>query len=204
MKPRLITALKTLTIILVFASIVGSCYYLFVYDRYEKSLTYSPEIEISFLESETERLLPIKENNSVEEVIKDGRFKAVFILNCSKSSVDEIKENIDSIMKWHYKDRQHFSFNDSSEIVIWEAHYTPIVKALGHGWWYSDGNEYERLYGEEKAEGKPNFRNHFCFTIRKNDEQFFFDIFCNTNDAEKAFSKAVDYINQLNENDTGF
>jgi len=183
-------------LVFILISIVGSALYLFVYDA-NKPRMYQPEMDKVFIQDEIERLETTFNSEFHDEVIiENSDFEGILLYNCSVSSVEEIKEYIQVFSKSEYNGR-HISFkNDSYEMYIANARYMPIIKALGHNWLHYRGNLYQRYYGKEEAQGKPNYRNQYIFVIRKDNYRFIFNVFCKETDAEKALSTAVTHINE--------
>lgn len=180
---------------LLILAVAGTVYYLFVYDKHKPRL-YQPQMTYSFLQAEIERLEPIAENSYAEVFITKDGFKGILGYNCTKSSIDEIKKVFAQLTR-NDIDGEHIVFpDDSYEIFVDKARYTPITDPLGYGWFDYSGNLYKDRYGKEEAKGKPNYRNQFSFVIRKDDEQFWFTMFCNTDDAEKALSESISYVNE--------
>lgn len=187
-----------IVIMLFLISVIGIGYYLFIYDM-NKPREYQPQIEGSFLQTEIKRLAPVITEKREEVIIEQNGFKGIVNWGCAKGSIEEIQEYIQFVIDFRYPYGEHFVFEeDSSEIVVWDARYTPLAEAWGYGWWSYEGNLYEKFHGREKAAEKPNFRNLFSFTIRREDEQFQLYIFCDTESAEKALSETIDYINVQN------
>ena len=187
-------ALVIVTVILLTFVIIGMVIFLFVFDR-NKPQIYQPQVDYRFLQNEIERLDSFAGNLSGEVTVSQGEFKGIIAYDRSENSVAEIKEYFSYLSRNPYYGT-HITFpNDDYEIFISEARYTPIVQALGYGWLHYEGNLYAQRNGRDAAEGKPNFRNCFNFTIRKADEQFVFTVYCNTSDAEKALTEAIDYVN---------
>lgn len=148
----------------------------------------------SFLQSEIERLESLGENTELEISIEESNFKGIVQIGYSKSSAKEIKDYFKYLSRNNGIDGTYITFPDETyEIFVEKARYNSIIETLGYSWWDKTGNLYATFNGKEKAEGKPNYRNRFNFVIRKNDEQFSFTVYCNTNDAEKALSVVIDY-----------
>lgn len=199
--------LKNIIVTLIVVSVIGVLGYLFIYDLNKPSI-YQPEMDTEFLQSEIERIATI-EADSVYMVCEDeilitqDGFKGMITYYCCEKPFDEE-------IKGSYHDGngstlgELIRISDSAEIFVWQAYYTPIVSAWGYGWLNHDGNLYANSlskYGyadkasREAAEGKPNFRSYFKFTIMRDNELFFFELYCNTDNAEKALSGIIDYIN---------
>lgn len=182
--------------ILLTLAIIGMVIFLFAFDRNNPQL-YHPQIDYRSLQNEIGRLAPLSKELSGEAIVSQDGFEGIIVYDRSKSSVAEIKEYLAYLSRNPY-DGTHITFpNDDYEIFVSAARYTPIVQAWGYGWLHYEGNLYARRNGRDAAEGKPNFRNCFNFTIRKADEQFVFTVYCNTSDAEKALTEAIDYVSAL-------
>ena len=187
-------ALIIVTVILLTFAIIGMVIFLFVFDR-NKPQHYQPQVDYRFLQNEIERLDSFAERLVGEATVSQGNFKGIIAYDRSESSVAETKEYFSYLSRNPYYGT-HITFpNDNYEIFISEARYTPIVEALGYDWLHYRGNLYAQKNGRDAAEGKPNFRNYFSFTVRKAEELFVFTIYCNTSDAEKALSEAVNCMN---------
>lgn len=187
-------ALVIVTVVLLAFVIIGMVIYLFVFDR-NKPQSYQPQVDYRFLQNEIERLDSFAENLSGEATVSQGEFKGIIAYGCLESSAAEIKKYFSYLSRNPYYGT-HITFpNDDYEIFISEARYTPIVKAWGYGWLHYKGNLYAQQNGRDATDEKPNFRNRFSFTVRKSDELFVFTVCCNTSDAEKALSEAVNCMN---------
>ncbi len=186
--------LTIIAVVLLMLAVIGVVIFLIVFDKNNPQF-YQPQIDYRFLQSEIERLDSSAKNLSGEETVSKDGFKGIIVYGCLESSAAEIKEYLSYLSRNpHYG--THITFpNDDYEIFVSEARYTPIVRAWGYGWLHYEGNLYEQRNGRDAADGKPNFRNYFSFTIRKADEQFAFTVYCNTSDAEKALSEAINCMN---------
>ena len=194
MKRKSVRVLIWITVSLLVLALLGAGYYLFIYDMRRPS-RYQPQMDASFLQTELERLHPTAADSADEVLIEQEGFEGILSYGCSIESVDDIKDYFAYISRNPY-DGEHITFSDDSyEIFVSRAYYMPMIKAMGHGWLHRDGNIYAFRNGEEEAEDKPNFRNCFIFTIRKGDNQFVLNMYCNTDSAENALSQAIDYIN---------
>lgn len=187
-------ALIIIAVVLLMFAVIGMVIFLIVFDKNNPEF-YQPQVDYRFLQNEIERIDSFDKNISGEATVSQGRFKGLIAYSHAESSVAEIKEHLSYLSRNpHYG--THITFpNDDYEIFISEARYTPIVKAWGYGWLHYEGNLYAQQNGRDAADGKPNFRNYFSFTIRKADEQFVFTVYCNTSDAEKALLEAINCIN---------
>lgn len=169
--------------------------YLFVYDK-GKAQLYQPQLNYRFLQTQMERIHPVSEDLSDEITVTQTGFKGILSYSCTKSTVDEIKEDFQYLSRNEYEGT-HITFpDDSYEIYVGLARYTPIIDAWRYGWWDYEGNIYAQKNGKTAAEGKPNYRNYFHYTIRKKDVKISLAIYCNTDDAEKALAAAIECLNR--------
>lgn len=183
-------------------SCIAAAYYLFIYDR-KKDKWYIPQMDYVFMQNQLRTLALPDEYTYGEAQLSNGDFEGLLLYNCSVSSAEEIhayfRENF-----WNSYEGTYYTFPTDIyssentleyEAFVGEARYTPIVQAWGHGWMHYDGNLYEKRYGEEAAKDKPNYRNYFTFTLRKNDAMYDFSVYCNNDDLELAFAEAIRYFN---------
>lgn len=186
--------LVIITVILLALAIIGMVIFLFVFDR-NRPRIYQPQIDYRFLQNEIERLASPAKDMSSETIVSQNGFEGIVAFDRSKSSVAEIKAHL-AYLSRNPDYGTHITFpNDDYEIFVSAARYTPIARAWGYGWLHYEGNLYAQRNGRDAADEKPNFRNYFSFTLRKADEQFVFTVYCNTSDAEKALSEAINCMN---------
>lgn len=187
-------ALVIMTVILLVLAIIGMVIFLFVFDR-NRPRIYQPQIDYRFLQNEVKRLASPTKDLSGETIVSQNGFEGIVAFDRSKSSVEEIKAHL-AYLSQNPNYGTHIMFpDDEYEAFVSAARYTPIVRAWGYGWLHYEGNLYAQKNGRDAADGKPNFRNYFNFTIRKADEQFVFTVYCNTSDVEKALSAAINCMN---------
>lgn len=187
--------LKVSILLLLISTITMSTLW-FLYDK-GKPQTYQPQLGYKFLQAQIERINSIGENSYGETTMAQDGVKGIIVYSFSKNAGEEIQDYFKQLSRNEY-DGVHYTFpDDSREIYVGSARYTPMIESIGYGWWSYEGNIYAMRNGKTAAEGKPNYRNYFSFTIRKNDELFSVWIYCNTSNAEKALSVSIDCINKL-------
>lgn len=193
MKQKFYPILKIVVIVLAVEVIFLGIYYLFVHDKSEK---FTPQLGSPFLINRIEQIQPLTEDMSGEITIKQDGVRGILVYHCSTNTPGEMSESLQHLNdRWDYT---HIVFpDDSYEIYVNDVHYTDIINAWQYGWWDRQGNEYARWYGEEAAEDKPNYRYFYRLVIRKNNDLHYWDVFCNTDDAQKVFSLCVENINSL-------
>ncbi len=164
-----------------------------LHDR-KKDAFYFPDMDYRTLPNYIVQLPKVSEPLSGEDVVSVDGFEGIIGYSCSVSSAEDIQAYFTENL-WNTYDGTHYTFpNDSYEIFVHEARYMPVLRAWGHNWMHRDGNLYEKINGKDAAEGKPNFRNYFKFTIRKEDAMYTFTVFCNTDDAETALAEGIRHL----------
>ena len=180
----------------VLATGIGLGCYLFYFDR-RKPQVYQPQVETTFLLSQIERIESVDDDINGEAMLSQDGFKGILIYSYSDQSAQDIDDCFEQLSQ-NELDGELITFPENScQVFVHSARYTPVVKALGYGWLHYDGNAYATRNGRESAKGKPNFRNYFCFTVGKDNGLYYLQIYCNTDDAERALKQAIDYINTI-------
>lgn len=181
-----ISAIITLTVFLIAA--VCLVQYLFFFDL-NKPQKYFPYMDTFFLDTTIERLPEIEENISGEVNISEKDFKGIVKYVClAKAEQDDVNylDNKDSFNGYI----RRFS-DESIELFVYEALYTPVIEAWQYGWWDRNGNLYADMNGHDAAKQVPNYRNCFRFCVVKGNSKYYFTVFSSDSDAQKAFLRAV-------------
>ena len=180
----------------VLATGIGLSSYLFYFDR-RKPQVYQPQVETAFLLSQIERIESVDDDIDGEVLLSQDGFNGILVYSYSEQSAQDIDDCFKQLSLNKF-DGELITFPENScQIFVHSARYTPIVEALGYGWLHYDGNVYATRNGRAAAKDKPNYRNFFCFTIGKDNGLCYLQIYCNTSDAEKALKQAIDYINTI-------
>ena len=196
MKQKHLSVLKIVLIVLVVEIVLAGIYYIFVYDQNRPSW-YQPQLSSRFLEMKIEEIKPLTEDMAGEIILSQDDFEGIFGYGCSKDGLDGLDGYLNYVE--HFGGGcTHIVFpNDSYEIYVADVVYENIIDAWQYGWWDRDGNRYADVHGDEAAKGKPNYRYHYRFLVRKDNDIYSMEAFCNTDDAKKVFSICVENINKL-------
>ena len=163
----------------------------------KRDTIYFPDMDYRDLPNYIVQLPNVSEPLNGENIVSRDGFEGSIAYSCTVSSAEEIKAYFAKTF-WNAYDGTHYTFpNDSYEIFVHTAQYMPIVRAWGHNWMHYDGNLYEQINGKDAGEDRPNFRNYFKFTIRKEDTKYTFTVFCNTDDPEKVLAEAIQHLNNV-------
>lgn len=179
--------------------VAGALWYLFDYDK-GRPQRYIPQLEQTFLESELQRLDPDAVNPTSEIILRKNGFHGILSYAVTEGDAEELSETLQALAA-NPLDGTYIPLPGGvCDMFVGVAHYTPMVKAAGYGWWdnHTNSNPYARTFGKDAAKGKPNYRNHFHFVIRKGEKLFGIHVFCNKRNAEKALSEAITGINGYN------
>lgn len=195
MKERNALIRKTVVTVLVAEIVLAGLYYLFVYDQ-NRPFWYQPQLSSRFLEMKIEEIEPLTEDMAGEIMFTQDGFKGIIGYGCSKDGLDELDG--------YYNYVEHFGGgcthivfpNDSYEIYVADVVYEDIIDAWQYGWWDRDGNRYADVHGDEAAKGKPNYRYHYRFLIRKDNDLYSMEAFCNNDDARTVFSACIDSMDK--------
>lgn len=194
MKQKNALILKTVLVVLIVEVVLGGMYYLFVYDK-NKPIVFAPQLHRIVLEEEIKKIEPLTEGMSGELMINQDDFEGILVYRAGKNTPEEIEEtrgHMDSDVGY-----THIVFpDDSYEVYAHYVEYRDIINAWQYGWWDRLGNMYADWYGDDAAKGKPNYRYHHRFWLRKNTDAYFMDVFCNTDDAEAVFSACIDSMDK--------
>ena len=196
MKQKNLSVLKIVVVVLIVEIVLSGLYYLLVYDK-NKPAVYPPQLSSWFLEKQIKTVEPMAENAYGEIIIDQKDFEGIFGYNFAKDGTYEIEHYI-KYLDWGVARHTHIVFSDDSyEIYVGDVTYTDILNAWQYDWWDRQGNQYADIKGDDEAEGKPNYRYHYRFLIRKNNDLYAMEMFCNNDDAEKVLSVCVEKMNEL-------
>ncbi|MBO5097009.1 MAG: hypothetical protein J6B96_01690 [Agathobacter sp.] len=196
MKHKYLLVLKIVLIVLIVEVVLSGMYYLFVYDA-NKPRQYEPQLSSRFLEMQIEKIEPLTEDYIDEVMISQDDFKGILGYYCYKDASDEM-DGFVGYLEYCGGSYTHIVFpDDSYEICVGTVIYENIIDAWQYGWWDRDGNRYADINGEDAAKGKPNYRYHYRFVVRNNNDIYSMEAFCNTDDAEKVFSVCVENMNNV-------
>ena len=186
--------LRIILIILIVEVVLGGMYYLFEYDEH-KYWDYTPRIVKPLLENDIKKIEPLTEDLGGELMITEEDFEGILVYGAGKLTLEEIEESKDFWNSWYGS--THISFKDDSyEVYVSDLSYTSIIDAWQYGWWDRDGNRYARMYGDDAAKGKPNYRYFYMFQIIKNNDSYLMRVFCNTDDVNTVFSACVESMDK--------
>lgn len=194
MKKSTAFVIKIMAVFLGIILIIGSALYLFVFDT--SDIFYIPQnmMVSSFVESKLEEIHFSEKEEEVE--YKKDSFKGIISYGCYKSSPDEINRHFSNLNDRKYYGASMMLTPPFYQLYIREAQHMPLLKSWGYGWWNYDGNLYAKSYGKDEAKGKPNYRNHYWFSMAGDGYILSYDVFCNTRNVEEAFSYALECINE--------
>lgn len=196
MKTKWLRGIIITSILLCVVLAAGAIAYVFVIDP-GKPRMYAPTIESDLLREQAERLSFSPSADGEYQIDRNG-FQAIAVLYTEQVPPQERQDRIEAARLYAGLGSLSVSFDEADIDIIAAAGYMPLLNTLGYGWYTTHtGNLYARRYGDDAAQGLPNYRNNFLFFIWVNDRSYCFDLYCSTASAEIALTETVAYYNEL-------
>lgn len=105
----------------------------------------------------------------------------------------DLKYGLGKVDKETFEKTLYCSADKTRALQFYGHQYMPVVKTWGYGWFYPDGggNLLAMHFGEEAAEGVPNYRNEYTFTLVNETAAHTLYVYTNEKDPQKTLTAVM-------------